>query len=405
MTAKPQRARVLVLTSTYPRHPGDGMVPPFVHELSRRLTPWFEMHVLAPHAPGAAVTAEMDGVQVHRFRYLPERLETLAYGGGILPGLRRRPWRAAGLVPFIAAEYLAARRLLRSRDFSLVHAHWLVPHGVIAARLRRPRRALLATSHGSDLFALEQPWLRPLKRYALRNADAVSVVSAALRGRAASLMEDSGKIHVLPMGVDTTRFQPPAPNSARQGLLFVGRLVEGKGVSTLLQALELLQAQGLRPTLTLVGSGPAEAGLRSRVTRAGLGDRVTFLGPLPNGELPAHYQRAAALVFPSLLGKQGQQEGMGLVPLEALACGCPVIASALPAVTEVISHEETGLLFPPGDVQALAACAAAVLSAPEKYQAWASSGRDRIMTTHSWENTAEGYRDLYTRLIESAHQA
>jgi glycosyltransferase involved in cell wall biosynthesis len=405
MTAKPQRARVLVLTSTYPRHAGDGMVPPFVHELSRRLTPWFEMHVLAPHAPGAAITAEMDGVQVHRFRYLPERLETLAYGGGILPGLRRRPWRAAGLVPFLAAEYLAARRLLRNQDFSLVHAHWLVPHGVIAARLRRPARALLATSHGSDLFALEQSWLRPLKRYALRKADAVSVVSAALRGRAASLMKDSGKIHVLPMGVDTTRFQPPAPNSARQGLLFVGRLVEGKGVSTLLQALELLQARGLRPTLSLVGSGPAEADLRSRVARAGLADRVIFLGPLPNEELPAHYQRAAALVFPSLLGKQGQQEGMGLVPLEALACGCPVIASALPAVTEVISHEETGLLFPPGDVQALAVCIAAVLSAPEKYRAWASSGRDRIMSSHSWENTAGGYRDLYTRLIESAHQA
>jgi glycosyltransferase involved in cell wall biosynthesis len=405
MAAKPQRARVLVLTSTYPRHAGDGTVPPFVHELSRRLAAWYEMHVLAPHAPGAAVTAEMDGVQVHRFRYLPERLETLAYGGGILPGLRRRPWRAAGLAPFLAAEYLAARRLLHGREFALVHAHWLLPHGAIAARLRCPGRALLTTSHGSDLFALEHSWLRPFKRYALRNADAVSVVSAALRSRAASLMEeDVGKTHVLPMGVDIARFQPPVPGKPRQGLLFVGRLIEGKGVESLLQALQTLRSRGLRPMLTLVGSGPAEDALRSQVVRAGLDDQVRFLGALPNAELPSHYQAAAALVFPSLLGKQGQQEGMGLVPLEALACGCPVIASALPAVTEIVHHEETGLLFPPGDALALADCISTVLSAPEKAQAWAVTGRGRILSSHSWENAAAGYRDLYTRLIESVRR-
>jgi glycosyltransferase involved in cell wall biosynthesis len=131
---------------------------------------------------------------------------------------------------------------------------------------------------------------------------------------------------------------------------------------------------------------------------------VRFLGALPNAELPSHYQAAAALVFPSLLGKQGQQEGMGLVPLEALACGCPVIASALPAVTEIVHHEETGLLFPPGDALALADCISTVLSAPEKAQAWAVTGRGRILSSHSWENAAAGYRDLYTRLIESVRR-
>lgn len=68
-----QRRRVLVLTSTYPRHAGDAAVPPFVHELTHRLARAFEMHVLAPHAPGCAAEEVLDGVQVHRFRYLPER--------------------------------------------------------------------------------------------------------------------------------------------------------------------------------------------------------------------------------------------------------------------------------------------------------------------------------------------
>lgn len=392
---------MLVLTSTYPRHHGDGLVPPFVHELSRRLTPWFEMHVLAPHAAGIADVEEMDGVQVHRFRYLPEPLETLAYGGGILAGLRHRPWRLAALPPFLVAEYVAARRLLKRLDFALLHAHWLVPHGVIGSGLHRTKQALLITSHGSDLFAVEQSWLRPFKRHALRKADAVTVVSAALRDRAVRLMEDPGKLQVSPMGVDTIRFQPPAAGRSRQDLLFVGRLVKDKGVEVLLQALQTLRASGLKPGLILVGSGPEEQKLRSKVMRAGLSEQVRFLGALPNAELPAHYQDAAALVFPSLLGKQGQQEGMGLVPLEALACGCPVIASALPAVTEVIRHEETGLLYPPGDATALAECISAVLSAPEKAQAWAATGRGRVLSSHSWEDAAARYRDLYTHLIES----
>lgn len=400
----PQRARVLVLTSTYPRHAGDGAVPPFVHELSRRLTPWFEMHVLAPHAAGLATAEEMDGVLVHRFHYLPERLETLAYGGGILPGLRRRPWRVAALPPFLAAEYLAAKRLLRNLDFSLLHAHWLVPHGLIGSGLRRTEQALLVTSHGSDLFAVKQPWLRPFKRCAVRNADAVTVVSKALLDRAARLTENPGKLQVLPMGVDTVRFQPPATDHPRQGLLFVGRVVKDKGIEVLLQALLALRARGLRPTLTLIGSGPEETELRSKIVRAGLSEQVRFLGALPNAELPAHYQGAAALVFPSVLGKHGQQEGMGLVPLEALACACPVIASALPAVTEVVRHEETGLLFPPGDAIALAECISIVLSAPAKAGAWAAAGRGRVISSHSWEDATTRYRDLYARLIKSVRR-
>src|SRR5579859_4100140 len=99
MRAAPEkeRARVLVLASTYPRWRNDT-VPVFVHELARRLTPDFEMHVLAPHAAGTREEELLDGVSVHRFRYLPERFETLAYGAGILPGLRSRPWRVAALL-------------------------------------------------------------------------------------------------------------------------------------------------------------------------------------------------------------------------------------------------------------------------------------------------------------------
>ena len=398
MAAQKARARVLVLTSTYPRWSGDT-VPAFVHELARRMTDEFEMHVLAPHAAGAQEQELLDGVQVHRFRYLPTQLETLAYGGGLLPGLKRRPWRAPLLLPFLAAEYLAMRGSLRKHGFSLIHAHWLIPHGFLAACGRPRGTALLSTSHGSDLFALDGSVFRPFKRYALRHADAVTVVSAALQQKAATLLADTGRLHVVPMGVDTARFQPPDPGSTRSGLLYVGRLVRDKGLHTLLSALCEGVLRDPHVRLTVIGGGPDADLYRERVAELRLGSRVDFIGPLPNHELAPFYQKARMLIFPSLLGARGQQEGMGLVPLEALACGCPVIASDLPAVSEAIRDRETGLLFTPGDVPALAKCIAAMLQDSEMAAQTATAGRELVLARYGWDRSAESYRDVYRRLI------
>ncbi|HSN17708.1 MAG TPA: glycosyltransferase [Gammaproteobacteria bacterium] len=388
--------RILVLTSTYPRFAGDAGVPPFVHELTRRLAVWFEMHVLAPHAPGAATEEQLDGVSVHRFRYLPERWETLAYGGGMLAGLRRRPWRAAALLPFLGAEYLSGQRLVR-QGFDLIHAHWAIPHGYLGAKFK-DRRALICTSHGSDLLALGR-WARPLQRKALEQADVVTVVSATLRDKA---LEISTGItpQIMPMGVDTRRFVPPAAAVRRAGLLYVGRLVPDKGVHVLLQAMARLATQGDRPGLRVVGGGPAEGSLRKLTRELGLQSQVEFLGPRANAELPPLYGTAEALVFPSLLGKKGQQEGMGLVPLEALACGCPVIASRLPAVTEVVQEGETGSLFTAGDAAGLAACLSRLHADPQLASRMAETGRLKVVARYDWDDVAAGYRDLYQRVLD-----
>lgn len=392
-----QAPRILVLSSTYPRYAGDAAVPSFVHALTRRLADAFEMHVLAPHAPGAAAEEELDGVRVHRFRYLPESWQTLAYGGGMLPGLRRRPWRAAGLPALLMAEYLAARRLLSGGGFGLIHAHWAIPHGLIGAGLKGSR-ALLCTSHGSDLFALGS-WARPFQRRALERADAVTVVSGALRDRALDIAPGI-QPRVMPMGVDLGRFMPSAAGTRREGLLYVGRLVRDKGVHTLLQALAALASRGEHQRLAIVGSGPAEDALRSLAYDLGLGKQVEFLGPRPNAELPPLYREAEALVFPSLLGPKGQQEGMGLVPLEALACGCPVVASQLPAVSEVVRHGETGLLYPPGDATALAAALMRLRQEPELARLMAETGRQLVTAKYGWEDVAAEYRNLYKELLE-----
>ena len=393
--------KVLVITSTYPRYAGDS-VPVFVHELCRRLAATFDMHVLAPHSPGAKTHEVLDGVQVHRFRYLPERFETLAYGGGILPGLRRRPWRAALLPPFLLSEYFAAARLVRSQRISLIHAHWLLPNGLIAARLGAPGRATLCTSHGSDLFSLNNAAFRVMQRYVLKNMDAVTVASRALGDKASAIAGQHESIQVMPMGIDTQRFRPPATDVPRDGLLFVGRLVANKGLDILLRSLASLAVAGLRPPLTVIGAGPEIDGLKTLTMQLGLDSQTTFLGAMSNDDLPRHYQHAAALVFPSLLGRRGEQEGMGLVPVEALACECPVIASDLPGVRDAIQDGQTGLLFPPGDSAALAVQIRQIIVDRALAKRLACRGRQIATIRYDWQTVAAHYAKLYAELIEQS---
>lgn len=399
MAASAQRPRILVLASTYPRWRGD-VLPPFVHELARRLTERFEVHVLAPHAKGCSTHEIMDGVEVHRFHYGPTRLETLSYSSGMLPGLRRRPWRLLGLPVFLAAEWLATLRLLRRQKFAAIHAHWLLPHGLIALMARACcgyRPALLCTSHGADLYGLRGALARALRRRVVRGSEHVTVVSQAMLDSLHEEADDMSRCSILPMGVDTqVRFVPPASPNQRSGLLFVGRLADKKGVDVLLHALgKLRDVPDLR--LQVIGAGPEEANLRQISQRLGLDHHVEFVGAVPNQDLPLRYQRALMLVFPSVVTSYGDQEGLGLVPVEALACGCAVVASDLPAVRDVIQDGNTGCLVPPGDAARLAETLRALLHDPQRCGRLAAAGRADMTARFDWDRIA----DRYAVLLES----
>ncbi|HTH09438.1 MAG TPA: glycosyltransferase, partial [Acidovorax sp.] len=145
---------LLVLASTYPRWAGDPE-PGFVHELAKRMTDRFRVIALVPHTGGARAREMLEGVEVHRYRYAPKRWETLVNDGGIVANLKRDRWKHLLVPGFVLAQAWCAWRLLRRERVDVIHAHWLVPQGLIAALLRYlPGRAapFLVTSHGADLF-------------------------------------------------------------------------------------------------------------------------------------------------------------------------------------------------------------------------------------------------------------
>jgi glycosyltransferase involved in cell wall biosynthesis len=393
--------RILVLTSTFPRWPADRE-PPFVFELCRRLAMANQVLVIAPHCRGAAAEERLgENLAVRRFRYAPASLESLAYEGGILEKLRSRRWRFL-LVPFfLLGELVAAVRAVRSYRPDVIHAHWVVPQGVVALlatavspRKRRP--AVVCTSHGADLFALRGPLAGQLKRWVARRAATLTVVSSAMTARALRLGASPERVHVMPMGVDARgRFAPmPSAQRAREELLFVGRLAAKKGVRHLLHAFALVRERLPAVRLTIVGGGPLEAELRAEANALGLDRHVVFAGAVPNEDLAMYYRRAAALVMPSVVAADGDQEGLGLVIGEALACECPVVASDLPAIRDLIEDGVTGVLSRQADVPDLANKIIYLLSDPVRASRLARDGRALVLARFDWQSVGQRYEEL-----------
>lgn len=389
--AQDNKPGLLVLASTYPRWAGDPE-PGFVHELARRLTDRFHVTVLCPHAAGAPAEETMDGVDVVRYRYAPEAWETLVNDGGIVTNLRRAKWKYLLVPGFVLAQVWRAWRLVRSQRVDVVHAHWLVPQGLIAAllsRLGRRRLPFLVTSHGADLFAL-RGWPFPaIKRFVVREAADVTVVSEGMLSGIEALGGDPNRVAVEPMGVDLKgRFRPdPATPRSRSELLFVGRLVEKKGLQHLLDAIPLIRLKRPDVRLTIAGFGPDMDARREQVARLGIEGAVEFVGAVAQEHLPDLYRRAALFIAPFVEAKSGDQDGLGLVLVEALGCGCPVVVSRLPATRALLASCTAVYEAAPGDPRSISQSVLEALGADE-------SPRLKDILGFDWDERAAAYGTL-----------
>lgn len=401
------RPRLLVLTSTYPRFPGDPQ-PAFVHELARRLTDRFEIDVVAPHAPGLATDEVLDGVRIHRFRYAPGRLEDLAYDGGMLNRLRARPLRWLLVPLYLVAMVLAARRLIRHRGHSVIHAHWLVPQGLVALFCRRVagrRVPVLCTLHGGDLFGLDLKWVNRLRAHVSARLDAVTVVSEAMRVRVAALGRPAADTAVTPMGTDLTeRFTPDSSVPRELFLLFVGRLVKKKGVDVLLVAFASLAPRYTELSIVIAGDGPERPTLESQASELGVSSRVSFLGSIPNDRLPDLYRRAAAAVFPFRQELSGDQEGFGLVVVEAMGCECPVVVSDVPAIRDIVRGNDTALITRPEDATDLVQAISRLIADSEFSTRLGTKARAHVCGRFDWSHTTLPVADILSSLAAESSE-
>jgi glycosyltransferase involved in cell wall biosynthesis len=346
----------------------------------------------------------LDGVPVWRFRYAPDFLEQLAGPGGMVGRVRDRPWRVLLIPLFLLGLGYAIGRAIRAGEFSVIHAHWLIPQGFIAAAVNRlqgrKRIPLLCTSHGGDLFALRAPLFRLTRSWLGRAVSHVTVVSRYMREVLLKEGLDPNKISVLPMGVDLKEAFTPQLHVQRSParLIFVGRLVEKKGVRYLLEAYARLLTEFPRLELEIVGDGPERGSLHALAVTLGLEPSAIFVGAKAPDELPGIYSAAAIAVIPSVVDRLGDQEGLGLVTVEAMGCGCAVVASDLPAIRDVVTHAQNGLLARAGDSEDLADKLRSLVTDSALRARLVQQARLDVCERFDWTGITAGYASLYASL-------
>lgn len=388
--------RILYLVTAYPRCPSDVITPWLVETIGRLRPRGVEVEVLAPAYRGMP-GGVLEGVRVHRFRYAPARLETLTHDQTAPDRIRERPAYLALVPSYVAAGSLAAARLARTGRFDAVHAFWPLPHGIFGLAAKAAAGTpLVSTFFGVELTWLESdlPFLRPLLRRIVRRSDAVTAISSYTAAKLAAAVPGV-RPAVIPFGAATesrgTPGTPCDPEAAFQ-LLFVGRLVERKGVAVLLEAMARLPAD---VQLAIVGDGPEGAALRRQAQRLDLEDRVVFAGYIDQEALERRFACCDALVLPAIFDAKGDTEGLGVVLLEAMSYGKPVIASRAGGIVDIVRDGRNGLLVPPGDADTLARAIASLRDAPERAAALGAQGRETVERDFSWEAILDGLREVY----------
>ncbi len=388
---------MLVLTTTLPARQGDG-TPEFVLWLAQALRDDFEMHIVGPRVSGARAYENLDGVVIRRFAYSLNRRDGLA-DHAILPALRAQPWRVIEVPFLVAALWAAALKTAYRIRPSVLHAHWLMPAGLVALSIRWLLGIpYIVTVHGADAYALNSRPLRLLKRLIIRHAHVVAPVSRDM-GRVLGLADDDIERLVVPMGVDAESIQREvgdrSPDHGK--FVFIGRLADKKGVHVLLRAL----AKVPEARLVIVGDGPEAPMLRSLAREIGILDRVAFLGRQPRERVMDELRTAHAVVIPSTVGAGGDRDGTPLVVSEAMAAGVPVIASALGGLAEHVVPGETGLLVEPGSEGSLAEGLRRTLTGREEVDRWGAMARERARGVLHIDST----RARYGQFLESAFRS
>ncbi len=361
----------------------------------------------------AALAAHGHTVTVYTRLTSAESPRTVALG----PGVTVRRLKAGPLTPLPKDELLPhmgefggrLARAWRQWPPDVVHAHfWMSGLAALrgAAGLRIP---VAETFHALGVVkarhlggADPSPAGRiDIERRVGFSCDRVIATCSDEAGELTGLGIPRGQITIVPCGVDTTMFTPDGPAASRNGrprLLTLGRLVERKGVATAIAAL------GMLPGAELVVAGGPDRGdldssgeyhlLRETARDHGVSDRVIFTGGVARPDVPALIRSADVVVCAPWY------EPFGIVPLEAMACGVPVVASAVGGITDTVVHRETGWLVPAREPEALARAAGILLADPPMRAALGAAGTERVRRRYSWPQVASQTDAVYRRLAD-----
>ncbi len=348
---------ILFNTHVYPRHKDDH-VAPFMHDLAKVCLSFARVVVHCPHAPGLPLQEMIEGVEIRRFTYAKERNETLAYRGDMHKQVKKSIGKAFLFYSFLRKWKRATKKLVQEINPDIVHAHWLIPGGYVTRKALGKEPPLFMSMHGTDVFLIDKMRIaQRLAKKAIHSAHNLHFVSEELRSIVERRYGDvGGRDFVLPMvfGLESFSRAASKPRETKR-ILFVGRLMEVKGVDVLIKAFsKFLENDSLSDyALDIVGDGPELDSLLHLARQEQIEEKIVFHGSKQRNEIADFYANADLFVLPSKTTALGEKEGLGLVVLEAMMSGVPVIGTDCGGIKETIEHGKTGIIVAENDVDAL----------------------------------------------------
>ncbi len=385
--------KICFVTTLFPRYIGDSEGP-FIWGIAHAVAnAGHEVRVIAQHWPSYPKHEWMDNVEVIRPQYWwPESAEKLRQPGGGIP----IAWQSSRLVrlqmiPFILIHTLAVARYARGYD--VVHAQWTLSAGAAWLSRMIHQRPVLATLQGSDIFQVTRnrfgAWLT---NFVLQRCNRISVLSPALAEATMAVGISEKNIKIIPNGVDVNQFQP-ASEERKATILYVGSLIERKGVSFLIKAMPKILEAHPQYRLVIVGEGVERERLQALAQELGVAEQINFAGAQPSDQVRHWMQRSKIFVLPSV------EEGLGVVLLEALASGTPVVASEVGGIPTVITPE-VGHLVPPGDADALAQNICRLLTNNTQWSTMSQQARHRAEEIYDWQKIAAQFIEIYDDMVQ-----
>ena len=387
-----KRTKVLIVATAYPRFKGDVITPWLVELIMRLRKQGVDVSVFTSSYKGLGDQV-IDGIKIHRFRYCLKRYERLTHEETAVDRITRGLFNVFLTVLYLGFGAWAMIRLVSQQEFDIVHIHWPFPHvifGILGKKFGRAR--LFSSFYGVEIRWLKKKFPLLLKPFSIliNKSDVVTAISTHTARELSGAVRMP--IQIIPFSVTMAARRGRAID--KKEIVFVGRLVERKGVKYLIEAFERVSGS-IPHRLNIIGDGPEHGHLEKMVARLKVSGRVRFTGKISDERLNQYYKTCSFLVLPAVYDKKGDTEGLGVVLLEAMSYAKPVIASGVGGITDIVTDGKNGLLVPPADSDALAQAIKKMAQSVKLRRAFGRKARKTVDERFNWDKIVKKLATLY----------
>ena len=426
--------KVLVIGSVYPRFHEDAEVPWLRTSIAHLKKAGLQVQVLAPAYKGLK-SHEIDGVPVNRFRYAPANLEMLTHEEGAPSKMASKPWLQLLAIPYIISGFFKCLAICRKWRPDIIHAHWPFPHAYIALGAAKLFKIpLVLNFHGAELLLIrKKKWVKPLLKFAIGQAQAVFANSSFTAGKIKAIRNvnvewspygttlderrktkderreavEGGSLPLAPASAsatpsprgDSPKTPEPHAINGKFKILFVGRHIERKGICYLIEAAKYLPRDQFE--IRIVGVGDLTEELKKQAaSMPPESAEIIFTGKLSPEELANEYRTANVFTLPAIVDSKGDTEGLGVVLIEAMELGLPVVASNVGGIPDVVVDGVSGILVPEKSPEALASAFKKLSSDAGLVRDLLAGAQKRIAECFTWDGIIERQVQAYEKCLK-----